>query len=216
MAAQPGPPAGPAAALNKVVGAPGAARGDAPNAIAALSPACTVDEVFPHVGDRAAGRYYLFTMPHCRQVIPGRKSPEEVGRNGLHAAIVRSYAAVFPASHACHIGPDYGVVAQEKHASSPNEASQGVHLHGAWAFPVEHRWKAVERQLRVVEGIKVFRVGVNLTPPARLSLGPCLAGPDPSRFRAGAAPAPAWPRPSSTSPGLLLPSRAEPAELALP
>ena len=49
------------------------------------------------------------------------------GREGLCQAIVVTYQAVFPQSHVCHGGPDYGVVVQELHAHSPIHGSQRPH-----------------------------------------------------------------------------------------
>jgi len=114
------------------------------------------DEPFPHVGDKVAGRYYLFTcMPTS---IVGRKQPAEIGRQGLYESVSRAYGAVFPSDHPCHHGPDFGAVALEpsmqEHGDASGEAAR-PHLHAALQFSRDHKWKAVEKQLREVQGIKV-------------------------------------------------------------
>ena len=97
----------------------------------------------------------MFTQVTEDQVRIGRKSPEEVGREGLYKAIVETYAAVFPAGHTCHVGPEFGKVAQEGHPSSTIDVLKNLHNHAVCQFPSEHKWKRVEKHLREVKGIKV-------------------------------------------------------------
>ena len=115
---------------------------------------CTVDGKLVYVGDNSAGKFYLFTVPWP---LPGSpwKSPEEIGREGLHLALVAVYGRVFPAAHPCHGGPSYGAVARELHRLSPVYGLRRPHLHEATAFPAEHRWKAVEQRLRSEQRINV-------------------------------------------------------------
>jgi hypothetical protein len=115
-----------------------------------------VDGLLQFPNDRYAGRFYLFTqVTETGPPRPGRKTPEAVGREGLWRAVVATYAAVFPVGHPCHTGPAFGKVVQEGHPNSTVQALVHVHNHGAFAFPADHKWKAVERHLRVVQGIKV-------------------------------------------------------------
>ena len=115
---------------------------------------CSVDSFFPHdVADSAHGKFYLFTM--VRTNMPGRKTPDEVGRRGLYEALVATYRAVFPADHECHNGPKHGLVARELHKHSPLQSRRQPHLHAAAELPKEHRWKMIERELRVRHRIKV-------------------------------------------------------------
>ena len=37
-----------------------------------------------------------------REERPGRKTPAQVGRQGLYEAVEATYAVVFPEGHACH------------------------------------------------------------------------------------------------------------------
>ena len=104
-----------------------------------------VDGHLPAVGDRQASRWYMFTQVTEDQARAGRKSPEEVGREGFYKAIVDTYAVVFPAEHPCHVWPDFGKVAQEGHPSSTVDALKKLHLHAVCQFPSEHRWKRVEQ-----------------------------------------------------------------------
>ena len=66
-----------------------------------------------------------------------------------------SYAAVFPAEHACHGGPLFGKVGQEGHPASTDDRLKRLHNHGAFGFAAEHKWRAVEKNLREVQGIEV-------------------------------------------------------------
>ena len=66
-----------------------------------------------------------------------------------------SYAALFPEGHPCAGGPTSGKVVQEGHAGSGLVCLRNLHHHAACAFPQDHRWKTVEKQLREVLGIKV-------------------------------------------------------------
>ena len=79
----------------------------------------------------------------------------EIGRQGFYNAIVDTYSKVFPVGHACHSGPDFGKVVQEGHPESTLAVCRNLHHHGAFQFPTEHKWKAVEKHLREVQGIKV-------------------------------------------------------------
>jgi hypothetical protein len=115
---------------------------------------CTVDGLLEHVGFRVAGKFYLFTVPWPK---PGRpwKTPDEIGRQGLHEALVATYSRVFRQPHPCHTGPLYGVVVRELHRLSPVQGLRNPHLHEAAPFPADHRWKAVEQHLRREHRIKV-------------------------------------------------------------
>ena len=124
---------------------------------------CPVDGELSHAGDRAEGKYYLFSQVASRVPIPGRKEPEDTTREELYAALVATYAAVFGEEHACHNGPEYGLVAREQHRESPVERSRKVHNHAACAFPAFHRWKAVEKHMREHHGIKVATVCPRIT-----------------------------------------------------
>ena len=66
-----------------------------------------------------------------------------------------SYGAVFPAEHACHGGPLFGKVGQEGHPASTDDRLKRLHDHGAFGFAAEHKWRAVEKNLREVQGIEV-------------------------------------------------------------
>ena len=125
-----------------------------PDGVASLS-VCEVDGEFVHVADNASGRFFLFTQVSESVARPGRKTPEETGRHGLYAATQTAYAAVFPQEHPCASGPTFGKVVQEGHPASGIACLRNVHNHAACAFPQDHRWKAVEKQLREVQGIKV-------------------------------------------------------------
>ena len=119
-----------------------------PDGVASLG-VCEVDGEFVHVADNASGRFFLFTQVSESVARPGRKTPEETGRQGLYTAIQTAYAAVFPEDHPCASGPTFGKVVQEdNHAAI-------MHNHAACAFPQDHRWKAVEKQLREEQGVKV-------------------------------------------------------------
>ena len=124
---------------------------------------CPVDGELLHAGDRAEGKYYLFTQVASRVPIPGRKEPEDTTREALYAALVATYAAVFGEGHACHNGPEYGLVAREQHRQSPVERSRKVHNHAGCAFSAFHRWKAVEKHMREHHGIKVATVCPTIT-----------------------------------------------------
>ena len=97
----------------------------------------------------------MFTQVTENEARAGRKTPEEVGREGLYRAIVETYSIVFPAGHPCHVGPEFGKVAQEGHPSSTFEQLKKLHLHAICQFPSAHKWKRVEQHLREVKGIKV-------------------------------------------------------------
>jgi len=116
---------------------------------------CDVDGEFVHVADNASGRFYLFTQVSESTARPGRKTPEETGRQGLYQAIQRTYGAVFPQEHPCAGGPTFGKVVQEGHPASGIACLRNLHNHAACAFSQDHRWKSVEQTLREVEGIKV-------------------------------------------------------------
>ena len=111
---------------------------------------------FPWPANNSSGKFYLFTqVEEDGPPRPGRKTPTEVGREGLWLALKAAYAAVFPDSHACHTGPVFGKVAQEGHPKSAELSQRRPHNHGACAFAADHRWKAVEKNLREVQGVKV-------------------------------------------------------------
>ena len=116
---------------------------------------CPVDGIIVHVGNHQAGKWYLFTQVSEDIPRPGRKTPEEVGREGLYNAIVDTYHHVFPPGHLCHTGPEFGKVVQEGHPNSTVAALKNLHNHAACQFPEEHRWKSVEKYLREQHGIKV-------------------------------------------------------------
>ena len=116
---------------------------------------CEVDAAFVHVGERQASRFYLFTQVVGNPPRSGRKTPQEIGREGLYKAIQTTYAAVFKSDHPCHSGPSYGRVGQEGHPSSSLVCMRNLHNHAALAFPADHKWKAVEKHLRAKQGIKV-------------------------------------------------------------
>lgn len=122
---------------------------------------CPVDGQLAFPAERSSSKFYMFTQVSELVQRPGRKTPEEVGREGLYNAIGRAYGRVFPEGHACRTGPCYGKVAQEKHQASTDARMQRVHNHAICAFPADHRWKAIERDLREVEGIKVGLVFVS-------------------------------------------------------
>ena len=50
-----------------------------------------MDGAFVHVGDKQASRWYLFTQVTEDVPRPGRKTPEEVGREGLYNEIADTY-----------------------------------------------------------------------------------------------------------------------------
>ena len=114
-----------------------------------------MDGSLVHAGDKQSSRWYLFTHVTEDEQRPGRKSPLEIGREGFYNAIVDTYSKVFPVGHACHSGPDFGKVVQEGHPESTLAVCRNLHHHGAFQFPTEHKWKAVEKHLREVQGIKV-------------------------------------------------------------
>ena len=117
---------------------------------------CNVDGVCVHAGDRAAGKYYLFTVvtQHC---LAQYQRPDDIGREGLFTALKSVYAEAYPdTEHTLHNGPIYGIVARELHANSNVESSRNPHLHCAAAFSSEHRWKTIERLLRQRHDIKVI------------------------------------------------------------
>ena len=125
-----------------------------PDGVASLG-VCEVDGEFVHVGDNAAGRFFLFTQVSESVARPGRKTPEETGRQGLYTAIQTAYAAVFPQDHPCAGGPTFGKVAQEGHPASGIACLRNLHNHAACAFPQDHRWKSIEKQMREEQGVKV-------------------------------------------------------------
>ena len=134
-----------------------AAPAQAAHAQAAPAPdtACAVDGACVPAGERVASKYYHFTMLEVTGN-PGMKKPDDVGRQGFFEAIQRTYAHLYrDEAHPLHNGPAYGCVARELHARSSQEDRRKAHLHSPCAFPVEHKWKAVERHLREVEKIKV-------------------------------------------------------------
>lgn len=111
---------------------------------------------FPWPANNSSGKFYLFTqVEEDGPPRPGRKTPTEVGREGLWLALKAAYAAVFQQGHACHTGPVFGKVVQEGHPNSAELSRQRLHNHGACAFAADHRWKAVEKNLREVQGVKV-------------------------------------------------------------
>ena len=115
-----------------------------------------MDRILTFPAERYAGKFYFFTQVEedgLRR--PGRKTPGEVGREGLWSAIVTAYAAVFPQNHPCHSGPLFGKIAQEGHPTSTEFRLRRLHNHAACAFPADHKWRAVERHLREVQGVNV-------------------------------------------------------------
>ena len=116
---------------------------------------CPVDGLLVPVADRQASRWYLFTQVTEDVPRAGRKTPEEVGREGLYNTIVEAYHHCFPPGDLCHTRPEFGKVVQEGHAASTVEALRKLHNHAACQFPREHKWKKVEKYLREVKGIKV-------------------------------------------------------------
>ena len=90
------------------------------------------------------------------------QAPEEVGREGLWRAVVATYAAAFPLPHLCRPGPLFGKVVQEGHPKSTEGRLRRLHNHAAFAFPADHRWRAVEKHLREVHGVEVARPGSDL------------------------------------------------------
>jgi hypothetical protein len=48
-----------------------------------------------------------------------------------------------------------GHVVQEGHPNSTELRLKRLHLHGAFAFPEPHKWRALEKHLRERQGIKV-------------------------------------------------------------
>ena len=117
---------------------------------------CPVDGVLTLPAERQAGKFYLFTqVEEDGPRRPGRKTPAEVGREGLWSAIVTAYKTAFPPNHPCHGGPLFGIIAQEGHPNSTEFRLRRLHNHGACAFPAEHKRRAVERHLREVQGVKV-------------------------------------------------------------
>ena len=73
----------------------------------------------------------------------------------MDCMIQTACAAVFAQEHPCASGPTFGKVVQEGHPTSGIACLRNVHNHAACAFPQDHRWKAIEKQLREVQGIKV-------------------------------------------------------------
>ena len=73
----------------------------------------------------------------------------------MDCTIQTAYAAVFAQEHPCASGPTFGKVVQEGHPTSGIACLRNVHNHAACSFPQDHRWKAIEKQLREVQGIKV-------------------------------------------------------------
>ena len=117
---------------------------------------CPMDGALTWPSERAQGSFYLFTqVEEDGPPRPGRKTPQEVGREGLWLAVKAAYAAVFPAEHACHGGPLFGKVGQEGHPASTDDRLKRSHNHGAFGFAAEHKWRAVEKNLREVQGIEV-------------------------------------------------------------
>ena len=117
---------------------------------------CPVDGALTWPNERAAGSFYLFTqVSEDGPPRSGRKTPEEIGRGGLYLAVHTSYAAAFPQDHPCHSGPLFGKVAQEGHPNSSELTLLRLHNHCACAFAEEHQWRAVERHLREVQGVRV-------------------------------------------------------------
>ena len=116
---------------------------------------CPVDGTLAQAGEKQASRWYLFTQVTEDEVRPGRKTPEDVGREGLYNALVETYHKVFKPGHLCHVGPDFCKVVQEGHPNSTVDALKNLHNHAACQFPVAHKWKAVEKYLREAKGIKV-------------------------------------------------------------
>ena len=130
----------------------------APAAVAAAAPEpprpaveeeCPVDGPSDHAAAGARSKFYLFTMV-CELLGGLRRTPQEVGRQGLWDALVLAYRSAFSAAHPCHNGPAFGCVAQEQHRTSAVRPRREVHLHLAAAVPAEHRWKAVEQCMREV------------------------------------------------------------------
>jgi len=118
-----------------------------------------VDGRLAFPGQNESGKFYLFTqVEEERPPRPGRKTPSEVGREGLFLEVKAAYSEVFPVGHLCHTGPLFGKVAQDGHQHSTQERLRNLHNHAACAFAVDHRWKAVEKQLREVHGVKVARL----------------------------------------------------------
>ena len=103
------------------------------------------------------GKFYLFTqVEEDGPTRPGRKTPAQLGREGFWDAIKAAYAAVFRPDFPCHTGPVFGKIAQG-HTNSAELRLRRLHNHAACAFPAYHRWKAVERNLREAQGVKVGR-----------------------------------------------------------
>ena len=116
---------------------------------------CPVDGTLVQAADKDASRWYLFTQVTEDVPRPGRKTPEEVGREGLYKALVETYSKVFKPQHPCHAGPEFGKVVQEGHPRSTVSALKNLHNHAACQFPSRHKWKTVEKHMREVLGIKV-------------------------------------------------------------
>lgn len=115
-----------------------------------------MDGSLVHADEKQASRWYLFTQVTEDEQRPGRKTPDEVGRQGLYNEIADTYSKVFKPGHPCHTGPEFGKVAQEGgHPNSPVAVLKKTHNHAACQFRAEHKWKAVEKYLREVKGIKV-------------------------------------------------------------
>jgi len=136
---------------------------------AAVAPAADgpADAFLVQPPDNASGRFYLFTqVEESGPRRPDRKTPAEVGREGLYKAVVATYAAVFREGHACHTGPSFGKVAQEGHPNSSDPKEKNLHNHAACAFPADHRWRAVEKHLRETQGVKVRGCGAVCSPLA--------------------------------------------------
>ena len=115
---------------------------------------CPVDGDCEHAGLRVASKYYHFTLLEVTGD-PGMKKPDDVGRQGFFEALQRTYAHLYPdETHPLHGGPTYGCVARELHARSERACRRKAHFHCPCVFAAEHKWKAVERHLRVVEKLK--------------------------------------------------------------
>ena len=121
---------------------------------------CTVDGHCPHAPNRAASKYYLFTVV-AERGDSRYKKPDEIGREGLFNALKAVYAETSPEDdHALHKGPLYGIVAQDLHSGSNLESNRNANLHGAAAFAAGHSWKTIDPLLRENHQIKMHRMGI--------------------------------------------------------
>ena len=159
-------------------------RGRAHWSRATALPACPVDGPPNCAPDRAAGKYYLFSLVASGAAL-GYRQPDEVGRSGFYDALTQAYGAAFPVGRPCRAGPLFGMVARELHQASPCRYRRDPHLHAACACPGHHRWKALEQYMRQQLRIKAPRLpgaSFSLIGSNRLLIGALIGAPQVLQF----------------------------------